>query len=92
MRLQTDATVVYVRDGNHYRVSIAETQIESPYNTYRVYGLPLGPISNPGLESIQAVLEPVESPYWYYLSTPAGETIFSKTLEEHNQAKAKYLR
>jgi UPF0755 protein len=54
--------------------------------------LPLGPISNPGLESILAAVYPKDSDYWYYLSTPEGETIFSKTLEEHNIAKAKYLK
>jgi len=54
--------------------------------------LPLGPICNPGLESITAALYPEDSDYWYYLSTPDGETIFSKTLEEHNYAKSKYLR
>lgn len=91
MRLQADASVVYIRDGNYYKVSIEETQIESPYNTYRVYGLPLGPISNPGLESIQAVLEPVESPYWFYLSAADGTTIFTSNFEEHKAAKARYL-
>ncbi|MCX6759541.1 MAG: endolytic transglycosylase MltG [Candidatus Nealsonbacteria bacterium] len=65
--------------------------IDSPYNTYKYQGLPLGPISNPGLESIMATIYPEESDYRYYLSTPEGETIFSKTLEEHNIAKAKYF-
>ena len=65
--------------------------IDSPYNTYIYPGLPLGPISNPGLESIMATIYPEESDYRYYLSTPEGETIFSKTLEEHNIAKAKYF-
>ena len=92
MRLQTDATVVYIREGNRARVSIAETQIESPYNTYRVYGLPLGPIANPSLQTIEAVLQPIESPYWYYLSARDGTTIFSQTFEEHLIAKALYLR
>lgn len=92
MRLQADATVVYIRDGNYYKVSLEETQIESPYNTYQVYGLPLGPIANPGLESIQAALAPEESPYWFYLSAPDGTTIFSETFEEHKAAKARYLR
>lgn len=92
MRLQADATVVYVREGNHYKVSIEETQVESPYNTYRVYGLPLGPIANPGLESIQAALEPEESPYWFYLSSHDGTTIFTRNFEEHKAAKAQYLQ
>jgi UPF0755 protein len=55
-------------------------------------GLPPGPICNPGLESILAAVYPKSSEYWYYLSTPEGETIFSKTLKEHNLAKAKYWK
>jgi len=66
-------------------------EIDSPYNTYKYLGLPLGPICNPGLESIMAAICPQNSEYWYYLSTPEGETVFSKTLEEHNTAQAKYL-
>jgi len=54
-------------------------------------GLPIGPICNPGIDSIKAAIYPKNSQYWYYLSTSEGKTIFSKTLEEHNLAKAKYL-
>lgn len=60
--------------------------------TYQNTGLPPKPICNPGLDSIKAALYPEDSPYWYYLSTPDGKTIFSKTLEEHNIARAKYLK
>ena len=67
-------------------------EIDSPYNTYKYLGLPAGPICNPGLESIIAAVYPKDSEYWYYFSTPEGETIFSKTLEEHNIAQAKYLK
>jgi UPF0755 protein len=91
MRLQVDATVVYVREGNYKIVSIEETRTDSPYNTYVYDGLPPGPISNPGLESIQAALEPEESPYWFYLNPSPTTTIFSRTFEEHKAAKAKYL-
>ncbi len=90
--LQVDATIIYITGKNTTKVSIKETQINSPYNTYKYRGLPLGPICNPGLESIQASVYPKSSQYWYYLSTPEGKTIFSKTLEEHNIAKAKYLK
>ena len=67
-------------------------QVDVDMWTYQNTGLPAKPISNPGLDSIKAALEPKESPYWYYLSTPDGKTIFSKTLEEHNGAKTKYLK
>ena len=67
-------------------------QVDAFMWTYDNYGLPEKPISNPGIESILAALNPKESPYFYYLSTPDGKTIFSKTLEEHNTAKFKYLK
>ncbi len=67
-------------------------QVDCWPETYERTGLPEKPIANPGLESIRAAISPKESPYWYYLSTPEGETIFSKTLEEHNILKAQYLK
>ncbi len=67
-------------------------QVDAAPITYQERGLPSNPIANPGLDSLKASLYPQDSPYWYYLSTPKGKTIFSKTLEEHNIAKAKYLK
>jgi len=90
--LQVDATITYITGKRTTKVSIEETKIDSPYNTYKYLGLPFGPICNPGLESIKAAVNPEDSDYWYYLSTPEGATIFGKTLEEHNAAKAKYLK
>ncbi len=90
--LQVDATITYITEKKTTKISKEETKIDSPYNTYKYLGLPIGPICNPGLESIKAVLYPENSEYWYYLSTPTGKTIFSQTLEEHNLNKAKYLR
>jgi UPF0755 protein len=89
--LQVDATIVYIRGLRSSRVSLEDTLVDSPYNTYKYLGLPSGPIANPGLSAIRAALDPQKSPHLYYLSTPDGETIFSRTLEEHNIAKAKYL-
>lgn len=64
-----------------------------PYdNTYEHLGLPIRPICNPGLESIKAAIFPETSEYWYYFSNKKGETIFSKTFEEHNKMVKKYLR
>lgn len=90
--LQVDATINYITGKQTTKISNEETKIDSPYNTYRYRGLPLGPIANPGLDSIFAAIFPQESSYWFYLSTPEGKTIFSRTLEEHNIAKRKYLR
>jgi len=87
MPLQLDATIVYIT-GNS-KVSTKDTQINSPYNTYKYYGLPKGPISNPGIDSITAAIYPTQTNYLYYLTD--GKTIFSETLEQHNAAKAKYL-
>jgi UPF0755 protein len=92
MPLQVDATIAYITGKRTTRISTEETKIDSPYNTYKYRGLPIGPICNPGFESILASLYYEDSDYLYYLSTPEGETIFSKTLEEHNIAKFKYLK
>lgn len=97
--LQVDATIAYAKLQitksklqTNGKISFADTKIDSPYNTYRHRGLPPGPIANPGMSAIRAAVYPKTSPYLYYLSAPDGRTIFSKTLEEHNAAKAKYLR
>lgn len=91
MALQVDATISFITHKKTSKISKAETQINSPYNTYIYRGLPKGPICNPGLDSIRAAVYSKKSDYWYYLSTPEGETIFSETLNKHNIAKAKYL-
>lgn len=91
--LQIDSTINYITGKNDPRVSIKDTKINSPYNTYKYYGLPEGPISNPGMDSILAAVYPKNSPYWYYLSADeTGKTIFSETLREHEMAIARYLK
>lgn len=92
MPLQVDATINYITGGKSPGVTREETKINSPYNTYLYPGLPLGPISNPGLSAIRAAIYPKKTPYLFYLSTPEGKTIFSRTLDEHNAAKKKYLK
>lgn len=92
MRLQVDASILYAEDKVGLKIYTKDTQLDSPYNTYKVDGLPLGPISNPGMDSILAAVYPTETAYYYYLSAPDGTTIFSKTLEEHNYNKNKYLK
>ena len=95
--LQVDATVLYAKkqratnDSKQSALTLDDLAIDSRYNTYKYRGLPLGPIGNPGLSAIQAAVYPAASPYLYYLSAPDGRTIFSRTLEEHNIAKRKYL-
>ncbi len=92
MPLQADATLLYQKQLYQNRVLIKHTKEDSPYNTYTRKGLPYGPISNPGIESIKAAVYPQESSYFYYLSAPNGQTIFSENFEQHKQAKFKYLR
>ncbi len=89
--LQVDASVNYA-SGKRETPSAEDLTIASPYNTYRSPGFPLGPISNPSLDSIRAALQPQASPYLYYLSAPDGRTIYSETLKEHSEARATYLR
>lgn len=90
--LQSDATVNYVTGKGRLQPSIADTEVDSPYNTYRHRGLPPGPINNPGLSAIRAAINPTANDYWFYLTAKDGKTIFSKTLDEHNRNKAEYLR
>ncbi|MFH0947745.1 MAG: endolytic transglycosylase MltG, partial [Elusimicrobiota bacterium] len=91
MPLQVDATIAYIT-GNWADITADDKKIDSSYNTYMYRGLPAGPIGNPSLDSIKAAIYQKDSQYWYYLSTPDGETIFSRTLDEHNIARAKYLK
>lgn len=91
MPLQSDATVNYVTGKKLRQPLIEDTKIESPYNTYLHPGLPPGPISNPGLDAIKATIYPEDTDYLYFLNPLDGETIFSKTFEEHNVNKKKYL-
>lgn len=92
MLLQVDATINYITGKNTTKITLDDLKIDSPYNTYKNKGLPPGPICNPGLESIIAAVYPEQTDYWYYLSKPNGETVFSKTFLEHIRAKEKYLK
>ncbi|PJE67833.1 endolytic transglycosylase MltG [Candidatus Shapirobacteria bacterium CG10_big_fil_rev_8_21_14_0_10_40_9] len=68
-----------------------DLKIKSSYNTYLYPGLPPGPISNPGLAAIEAVLNPVETDFWFYLSDSQGKMHYAKTSEEHQENISKYL-
>jgi UPF0755 protein len=91
MPLQTDPTVLYALGKHKDRVYYKDLKVNSPYNTYIHQGLPPGPIANAGEMSIRAALQPAETDYMYFLATPTGEVIFTKTLDEHNREKAKYI-
>lgn len=86
MKLQSCPTVDYVLEPKGIRRSVLtykDTQIDSPYNTYRFLGLPPTPIANPSVESILAVLNPKPSSYLYFFSDRKGKNVFSASYSEH---------
>ena len=93
MRLQADPTVIYgigeKFDGNLRR---RDLQRDTPYNSYTRVGLPPTPIAMPSLASIRAAVQPAQSDVLYFVAQRDGSSKFSKTLDEHNQAVARYLR
>jgi UPF0755 protein len=90
MRLESDPTVIYGIedfDGNITRKHLAET---TPYNTYRIRGLPAGPIANPGEAAIEAALFPLETDYLFFVARKDGTHQFSTNIADHNRAVSKY--
>ncbi|GMW03526.1 MAG: aminodeoxychorismate lyase [Candidatus Hydrogenedentota bacterium] len=93
MTLDMDSTLQYALNKYGQRLLDADKQVESPYNSYKNGGLPPGPISNPGVAAIRAALQPAEVSYLYFVSNADGKThTFSNTLQEHNQAVARFRR
>jgi UPF0755 protein len=95
MLLQTDPTVIYVLkkkgtwDGN---IRHKDLDLDSPFNTYKVAGLPPGPIASPGREALLAVLQPAPVKDLYFVSRNDGSHQFSETLAEHNRAVDTYQK
>ena len=83
MPLQSDATLQYLMDAPKEDVSIEDTKINSPYNTYQNAGLPPGPVANPGIESIKAVLSPADTDYLYFVADREGHNHYAYSYEEH---------
>lgn len=93
MKLQIDATVIYALGKHKSRLSNEDLKINSPYNTYIIYGLPPTPICTPSSESIEAALNPEAHSYFYYVVSGYGSSYhnFSKTYDEHLQNVEEYL-
>ena len=89
--LESDATVNYVLGTNKLQPTFADTEVDHPYNTYENYGLPPGPIGNPGIDAIRATLAPSLHDYYFFLHRPNGEIVLSRTFEEHLGNKSFYL-
>lgn len=91
--LGASATLGYISGEKKAQYNSRDTKQDSPYNTYANKGLPPGPICSPGLQAIEAAIYPIETDYNYFLNPPGtGETVYSKTFNEHIQNKQKYLK
>ena len=87
MPIQSDTTIQYILGGEQKEeITIADTRIENPYNTYVNSGLPPGPVGSPGMDAIKAVLNPENTDYLYFVAEKDGHHRFTRTYEEHLQA------
>jgi len=89
MLLQADPTIQYVIPHRKKRLYQKDLEIDSPYNTYKYYGLPPGPINNPGIAALIAAIQPDKTNYLYFVADGKGRHIFSHSNDEHNEARVK---
>ncbi|PIQ68819.1 MAG: hypothetical protein COV91_01960 [Candidatus Taylorbacteria bacterium CG11_big_fil_rev_8_21_14_0_20_46_11] len=92
MPLQVDAVFPYIIGKNTFEITTEDLKVDSPYNTYKYAGLPPGPITNPGLDSILSAVTPIASNNLYYLSDKDGNMHYAISHADHVLNKAKYLR
>ena len=91
--LQADSTVHYIHgDADSVFTSAAQREVDNPWNTYKYPGLPLGPISSPSIETIEATIYPKKNSYAYFLTDLDGNVHYAETLEGHNANRARYLQ
>lgn len=91
MPLQSDATVNYVTGKSELQPSYDDLEVDSLYNTYKYAGLPPGPIANPGLIALEAVVWPQQNNYYFFLMGTDGNTYYAETFDQHNENKRRYL-
>ncbi|MBI3399013.1 MAG: endolytic transglycosylase MltG [Deltaproteobacteria bacterium] len=92
MRLESDPTVIYGIKNFNGNLTRRHLLTKTPYNTYQIYGLPPGPIANPGRRSLEAAINPSADTYLYFVSKNNGSHNFSRTLQEHNRAVYLYQK
>ena len=96
MRLQSDPTIIYgLTNGEgplDRELTRQDWKLDDPYNTYRIEGLTPGPIGNPGRESIEAVMNPADVDFLYFVADGSGGHAFARTLDEHNDNVARWRR
>lgn len=90
MRLETDPTVIYGIEDFDGNLTREHLTTPTPYNTYKIWGLPIGPIANPGGASLEAALYPDDTKYLYFVSRKDSTHQFSTNLKQHNRAVQKY--
>ncbi len=90
IKLQADPTIQYILQDSPRRLLLKDLEIDTPYNTYKYYGLPPGPINNPGRKSIMAAIYPRQTDYLYFVARGDGRHTFTRSAVEHAQEKAKF--
>ncbi|GGX98992.1 endolytic transglycosylase MltG [Streptomyces hiroshimensis] len=90
--LDFDSTVNYAKNTSTLDTGAVSDlrQFKDPYNTYKIKGLPPGPINNPGLEALKSSMAPAPGPWYYFVSINENETLFAVTNEEHNKNRERY--
>ena len=91
-RLECDPTVIYALGGLDRPLYRKDLTYDSPYNTYKYFGLPPGPISNPGIKSLEAAVNPAQSNYMFFVAKGDGSHVFTRTLRDHNNARIRIKR
>ncbi|MFJ4970524.1 endolytic transglycosylase MltG [Streptomyces sp. NPDC088755] len=91
-RLEFDSTVNYIKGQSTLDIGAVDEvrKIDDPYNTYKIIGLPSGPISNPGAEALHSAMNPTPGPWYYFVSINEDKTVFAETNEEHERNRQEY--
>ncbi|MFE3666001.1 endolytic transglycosylase MltG [Streptomyces sp. NPDC059164] len=91
-RLEFDSTVNYIKNESTLDVGAVDDlrKIDDPYNTYKIIGLPSGPISNPGADALHSAMNPTPGPWYYFVSINEDKTVFAETNEEHERNRREY--